>query len=117
VVEAFDTTPMLVPKPWSNLPVTPARIRWSVAHGGRSVIATRTAADFRNAMLPARLYDSIYAPGTRQNFVSDPGHYRFYLAHGFDASRLPAGPCRLRIEAIDTRGNLVVAAVEIAKAA
>jgi hypothetical protein len=117
VVEAFDTTPMLVPKPWSNLPVTPARIRWSVACAGRRVIATRTAADFRHAMLPARLYDSIYAPGTRQNFVSDPGHYRFYLAHGLAASRLPAGPCRLRIESIDTRGNLDVAQVEIAKAA
>jgi len=117
VVEAFDTTPMLVPKPWSNLPVTPARIRWSVACNGRRVISTRTAVDFREKMLPARLYDSIYAPGTRQNFVSDPGHYRFYLAHGLDASRLPAGHCRLRIESIDTRGNLVVAEVEIAKAA
>ena len=115
VVEAFDTPPLPVPKPWSNLPVTPALVRWSVAHNGRRVIATRTAADFRSALLPPRLYDSIYAPGTRQNRASKPGHYRFYLAHGLDASRLPAGPSRLRIEAVDTRGNRVVAQVEIFK--
>ena len=46
VVEAFDTTPMLVPKPWSNLPVTPARIRWSVACNGRRVIATADCGGF-----------------------------------------------------------------------
>jgi hypothetical protein len=117
VVDAFDTTPLLVPAPWSNLPVTPARIRWSVSHGSRGVIARRTAVDFSRAMLPPGLYDSIYAPGTDKNGPGAPAHYRFYLAHGLDASRLPAGPCRLRIEAVDTRGNLVVAQVEIAKAA
>ena len=116
VVEALDTTPMLVPKPWSNLPVTPARISWGVSHGSRPVIARRTPADLSQARLSPELYDSIYASGTRQNFVGDPGRYRFYLAHGFDASRLPDGVGRLRIEAMDTRGNLVVADVAIAKA-
>ena len=115
VVEAFDTTPLLVPKPWSNLPVTPAQVRWSVSNGSRRIVAPRTAADFRHVMLPARLYDSIYAPGTVQNFASTPGHYRFYLARSFNASRLPAGRSHLRIEAIDTRGNRVLASVEIAK--
>lgn len=115
VVEAFDTTPLVVPKPWSNLPVTPARIRWGVTLGSRRVIARRTAADFRRVMMPGRLFDSIYAPGTRKNRPGAPGHYRFYLARGLDTSRLPAGVCRLRIEAADTRGNLVVADVEIAR--
>ena len=67
-------------------------------------------------MLPARLYDSIYAPGTKQNYVGDPGHYRFYLAHRFDASKLSTRPCRLRIETVDTRGNRAVAQLEIARA-
>src|SRR6187551_850299 len=42
VVETFDTTPMLVPDPWSRLPVTPARIRWSLAHGARSIVPPQT---------------------------------------------------------------------------
>jgi hypothetical protein len=117
IVDAFDTTPMLVKAPWSNMPVTPARIRWSITHGSRPVVAAQTAADLSKAMLPAKLYDSIYAPGTVQNFVGAPGHYRFYLTHGLAASRLPAGVSRLRIEATDTRGNRVVASVEISKAA
>ena len=61
-------------------------------------------------------YDWIYAPGTFQNRKGHPGHYRYYLAHGFRASQLPTGVGRLRIEASDTRGNLVVANVKIAAA-
>jgi hypothetical protein len=117
IVEAFDTTPLVVPAPWSNLPVTPARIRWGVSQGSRSVIARRIAAPgFSRARLAPELYDSIYAPGTAKNGPGRPGHYRFYLAHKLDVSRLPAGRSVLRIEANDTRGNLVVAEVEIAKA-
>ena len=116
IVEAFDTTPLVVPAPWSNLPVTPARISWGVSHGSRPVIARRTAADLSQARLSPELYDSIYAPGTEKNGPGRPGHYRFYLAHRLDVSRLPAGRSRLRIEAVDTRGNLVVAQVDIAKA-
>jgi Peptidase family M23 len=117
VAEIFDTTPMRVPEPWSNLPISPARIRWSVANGSRSVFPLRTAADFRYKNMPAWRYDRIYAPGTVQNFVGAPGHYRFYLAHGLDTSRLPAGVSLLRIEATDTRGNRVVAGVNISLAA
>jgi hypothetical protein len=115
VVEAFDTTPLLVPAPWSDLPVAPARIQWSIARGSRRA-PLRTAVDLSRSMLPARLYDSIYAPGTKQNYVGDPGHYRFYLAHRFDASKLSTRPCRLRIETVDTRGNRAVAQLEIARA-
>lgn len=114
VVEAFDTTPLLVPAPWSGLPVTPARVRWSLSYGARRVVAPETAADFSERWLPPELYDSIYAPGTYQNRLGAPGHYRFYLAHAFRASRLPAGVGRLRIEASDTRGNRVLATIKVA---
>jgi murein DD-endopeptidase MepM/ murein hydrolase activator NlpD len=116
VAEIFDTTPVLVPKPWAHLPVTPARVRWSITHGSSRIVVPRTTADFRDRMLPAKLYDSIYAPGTVQNFKNTPGHYRFYLAHVFAASRLPAGRSQLRIEATDTRGNRTVALVSISRA-
>lgn len=115
VVEAFDTTPMLVPEPWSRLPVTPVRIRWSLSSGARRIVLPQTKVDF-SRQLPSELYDSIYAPGTFQNRQGHPGHYRFYLAQGFRASRLRSGMGRLRIQASDTRGNLVVADVDIAKA-
>jgi hypothetical protein len=116
VAEITDTTPMLVPAPWSNLPVTPALIRWSVAHGSSQIVPLRTAVDFRYMNLPAWRYDRIYAPGTVQNFVGQPGHYRFYLAHGLKASRLGHGVNRLRIQATDTQGNRVVAQAEISQA-
>jgi murein DD-endopeptidase MepM/ murein hydrolase activator NlpD len=116
VAEIYDATPMRVPAPWSNMPVTPAAVGWSLSHGGRLIRAERTIIN-SDHMLPAKLYDSIYAHGTAQNWVGAPGHYRFYIARGLEASRLPAGISRLRIHAGDTRGNRTVAQVEIAPAA
>jgi murein DD-endopeptidase MepM/ murein hydrolase activator NlpD len=116
VAEISDTAPMLVPAPWSHMPVTPATVGWSLVHGGRSIRAERTIIK-SDHMLPGSLYNAIYAPGTTQNWVGAPGHYRFYIALGLDASRLPDGVSRLRIDAGDTRGNRTVAQVEIAPAA
>jgi len=115
VAEISDTAPMLVPAPWSRLPVTPVRIRWSLSYGARSIVLPQTAVDF-SRQLPRERYDWTYAPGTFQNRQGDPGHYRFYLAHGFRASQLPTGVGRLRIEASDTRGHRVVANVKVAAA-
>jgi Peptidase family M23 len=115
VAEIVDTTPMLVPAPWTRMPVTAARIRWSVSQGARSVVASRTVID-SDHMLPGKMYDAIFAPGTRQNWVGAPGHYRYYLARGFHASRLPAGISRLRIQATDTRGNRALATVSVSPA-
>jgi len=110
VAEVVDTTPLTVPAPWSHLPVTAAQIRWGITN----VLAPRTVID-ADHMLPGKAYDSIFAPGTVQNWVGKPGHYRYYLARGFRASRLPAGTRRLRIQATDTRGNRSVASVSIAR--
>ncbi|HEY3050826.1 MAG TPA: M23 family metallopeptidase [Gaiellaceae bacterium] len=115
VAEIADAPPMLVPAPWSRLPVTASRIRWSLTHGSRQVLAPRTVIN-SDHMLPGTMYDKIFAPGTSQNWVGQPGHYRYYLARGLHASRLPAGVSHLRIEAVDTRGNRTVAQVEIAPA-
>lgn len=116
VAEIYDATPMRVPAPWSNMPVTPATVGWSLSHGGQRIRAERTIIN-SDHMLPARLYNAIYAPGTAQNWVGAPGHYRFYIARRLEASRLPAGISRLRIEASDSRGNRTMAQVEIAPAA
>ena len=115
VVEAFDTTPMLVPEPWSRLPVTAARIRWSLSKGARSIVPPQTVVDY-GPRLPTERYRSIYAPGTFQNRKHHPGHYRYYLARGFRASQLRRGASRLRITVSDTRGNMAVATVKVAAA-
>jgi hypothetical protein len=115
VAEVVDTTPIAVPAPWSHLPVTAARIGWSLGQGSRRVIAPRTVID-SDHMLPGKMYDAIFAPGTTQNYVGAPGHYRYYLARGFRASRLPAGISRLTIQATDTRGNRSVARVQVSAA-
>jgi peptidase M23-like protein len=112
VAEVVDATPMLVRAPWSRMPVSAAKIRWGVRHGSRRVVQMSTAID-SDHMLPGRMYDSVFAPGTSQNYVGAPGHYRYYLARGFRSSRLPAGTSRLRIDATDTRGNRAVAQVAI----
>jgi hypothetical protein len=114
VAEVIDTTPMLVPAPWSHLPVTAQRIRWNLAQG-RQAIAGRTVID-SDHMLDGKMYDAIFASGTTQNYVGQPGHYRYYLARGFQASRLPAGASLMRIEATDTRGNRTVAAISVSPA-
>jgi hypothetical protein len=114
VAEVIDTTPMLVPTPWSHLPVTAKRIRWNLGQG-RQAIAGRTVID-SDHMLDGKMYDAIFASGTTQNYVGQPGHYRYYLARGFQASRLPAGTSRLRIEATDTRGNRTVATTSVSPA-
>jgi hypothetical protein len=115
VAEVVDTTPILVPAPWSRLPVSAAQIGWSLGRGSRRVIAPRTVID-SDHMLPGRMYDAIFAPGTTQNYVGAPGHYRYYLARGFRASRLPAGISRLTIQATDTRGNRSLARVQVSAA-
>ena len=116
VAEIYDATPMRVPAPWTNMPVTPAKVGWSLAHDGRRIRTERTIIN-SDHMLPGKLYDLIYAPGTAQNWVGAPGHYRFYIARGLDASQLPAGISRLRIDAADTRGNRTVAVVDLAPSA
>ena len=115
VAEISDTAPMLVPAPWSHMPITAARIRWSLTQGSRQVLAPRTVIN-SDHMLPGTMYDTIFAGGTTQNWVGKPGHYRYYLARGLHTSRLPEGVSHLRIQAVDTRGNRTVAQVEIAPA-
>jgi hypothetical protein len=115
VAEISDTAPLLVPAPWSHLPVTAARIRWSLIQGSRQIRVPRTVID-SDHMLPGTMYDTIFAPGTSQNYVGQPGHYRYYLARGLKASRLPQGVSHLRIQAVDTRGNRTVAQVRVSAA-
>jgi peptidase M23-like protein len=105
IAEAHQMPPLAVPPPWDGLPVTPARLRWRVRHGGRTVRPWRTPVDFSQTLLPADRFRWVYAPGTRQNRPGKPGLYRFFLAHTWSTTLLPDGDYRLEVEASDLFGN------------
>lgn len=108
MVNAFDTTPLPVPPPWNNMPVTPALLRWRVIRNGNTVVPWQTGVDFRDHMLPMEQFNEVYAPGTRQNHPNEPGVYYFYVARNWDTARLPDGRYRLQLSASDLQGNQTV---------
>ncbi len=109
VVEAVDTTPLAVPAPWNDKPVTPAVLRWRLVDGsGDRVIAWTTAVDVRQVVPPNDEYDTVFARWTRQNKAARPGRYRFHLARGLDMRDLAPGAYMIEVEARDVRGNAVV---------
>jgi len=105
IAEAHDQPARPVPEPWRGLPVTPARIRWRVRRGGRTVRPWRTPVDFTKGLLPKEGFGRVYAPGTRQNRAGTPGLYRFYVAHRWSTTLLPDGGYDVEVEASDLRGN------------
>jgi hypothetical protein len=115
VVEAHDVPPLHVPPPWTSMPVSPGALRWRVLHGtGAKVIRPwHTPVDFRKSLIARELFDSIYAPGTRQNHPNRPGRYRFYLARSWSTKRLRNGLYRLQVEAADESGNTARATLPI----
>lgn len=116
LVTAFDEPTMKVPRPWSDLPVTPALLEWTVrsATTGRIAVPTRVAYDVRDR-LPARAdFWRVYARGTHQNMsvfgkhysYMQPGRYVFRLApEGLDTRTLADGVYELVVTATDIRGN------------
>jgi hypothetical protein len=110
IVDAFDRPALRVPDPkWTDMPVAPALIRWRVMEGTKAVRPWHTPIDFRLTMLPAAIFDRIYAPGTRQNHPGEPGVYRFYLGRTWTTRLLPNGDYRIEVEASDIDGNKALA--------
>jgi hypothetical protein len=109
VAEPRDETPLAVPRPWYDLPVMPAVVRWRLLdRRGSAVIRWRSVVDFRETIPAASEFDRIWAPGTTQNHVRQPGRYRLYLAHPGELSSLGAGLYTVEIVLADTRGNSTV---------
>ena len=102
VAEVGDETPLAIPRPWHDLPVTPAVLRWRLVSRSVAVPGWRTAADFRRTIPSASAFGSVWAAGTTQNHVRAPGHYRVVLGRGFD---LRAGRYVVEVAVRDTSGN------------
>ena len=105
IAEAHQMPPLKVPPPWDRMPVTPARLRWRVRRGNRTVRPWHTPIDLSKGLLPPDRFSWIYAPGTRQNRAGKPGLYRFSLAHTWSTRLFPDGSYRLEVEASDLYGN------------
>jgi hypothetical protein len=105
IVEAFDRPPLPVPPPWSDVPVTPALLRWRVLRAGKTVRPWHGPIDFRRTLVAPELFGAVFAPGTRQNRPNEPGRYRFFLAHGWNTKRLADGLYKIQVSAADAHGN------------
>jgi hypothetical protein len=103
VAETYDETPLAVPRPWYDLPVMPALVRWRLLDAqGRVAIGWNTAADFRLTIPRASEFDERWAPGTMQNHVRAPGRYKVVLSRSLGGLR---GRYVVEIAVSDTRGN------------
>ena len=101
VVEAYDETPLAVPRPWHDLPVMPALVRGRILDAkGRTIQGWATLVDFRSTIPSASVFDEVWADGVMQNHVRAPGRYRLVLARD-----LPPGRYVVEVAVRDTRGN------------
>ena len=101
VVEAYDETPLAVPRPWHDLPVMPALVRGRILDAkGSTIQGWATLVDFRSTIPSASVFDEVWADGVMQNHVRAPGRYRLVLARD-----LPPGRYVVEVAVRDTRGN------------
>jgi murein DD-endopeptidase MepM/ murein hydrolase activator NlpD len=111
VAEVYDTPTRLPSPPWQVARLTPAVVWWRLERGDEVVTNWCVVADFHFALMPAGLYNWLYAPGTYQNKANRPGHYLFWIAHDLDTTTLPNARYTLEVLASDTRWNLGVNSV------
>jgi len=106
VGEAYDQTPLAVPRPWFDLPVMPAVVRWRLVdrHGG-AVVGWTTTVDFRLTIPAASEFDRIWAPSVSQNHVRAPGRFCLTLATTAQLHAIRTGRYTVEVAVTDTRGN------------
>ncbi|MDX6485054.1 MAG: Peptidase family [Gaiellaceae bacterium] len=106
LVETYDTPPPPLPAPpWNLTRVAPALIRWRLVPEGASSARWRTAVDFRSYLAPMEKFASVYAPWTTLNRPGRPGRLVYFLAQGWESSRVPNGRYRLQVAVFDSQGN------------
>lgn len=106
LVDTYDTPPAPLPAPpWSLTRVAPAYIRWRLIPEGAASAPWHTALDFRSFLAPRAKFSDVYAPWTTLNRPGRPGRLVYYLARGWDSTRLPDGRYRLQVAVFDSQGN------------
>lgn len=111
---AQDVPALVVPEPWTGLPVAPALLTWTLeAVAGPVIVPQRIAVNFFDSLPQAKDFWRVYARGTFQNSPRFglhqakglEGRFLFFLSHGLDTRTLPDGDYLLTVTAEDTRGN------------
>lgn len=115
VARAYDLPALPVPPPWTDLPVSPARVGFQVTTlDGREVLPEETAVDFSQTEPPNTRFFDVYAAGTFQNdpavgkhfYHGAAGDYLYELSPGgIDTDALRPGPYVVTVTAEDTCGN------------
>jgi hypothetical protein len=105
VAWAFDTPPIAPPPPWNFAFVAPVSLGWQLRTSDGRSVAKQTTVSFAKTT-PRRVYSSVYARGTYQNKPNRPGHYLYWITHGFNTAAYPNGTYLLEIDARDSRGNV-----------
>jgi hypothetical protein len=100
-VEAYDPPPIVPPAPWQHAMWTPSLIRWRLVQNGVAIVPWTVAVDSATYH-PKRQFNSVYAPGTRQNLPGREGRFVFWLTRGMNVLD---GRYDLEVLALDTRGN------------
>lgn len=105
VVGALDPPAVSAPRPWRDLPVTPALVEWRIVRAnGRAIRPWQAAYDVRWS-LPNGSFEGTYATRTRQNRPNRAGTYRFYLDQDWESSELRNGAYAVEVRVADTQGN------------
>jgi murein DD-endopeptidase MepM/ murein hydrolase activator NlpD len=112
--DVYDTPALAPPSPWWVARLAPAKVRWRLMQGARAVLPWLTTIDFGFRLMPADLFDWVYAPGTFQNKPNRPGRYLFWVEHGLDTNSIPDGRYTVDVQCLDTRGNRETAFLPIA---
>ena len=106
LVDTYDTPPPPLPAPpWNLTRVAPALIRWRLVPEGAAAAPWHTAVDFRSYLAPrGDVRRRLRAVDDAQP-ARPPARLVYYLARGWDSTRVPDGRYRLQVAVFDSQGN------------
>ena len=93
--ETYDETPLAVPRPWHDLPVMPAFVRWRLLDAWAASSRLDTVADFSRRFRRASDSTRRGRPGTMQN--QSVRHGRYGLGMTASLQLLPARSLRVQV--------------------
>ena len=113
VVRTHDLPALPSPPPWDGYRVAPATIGWRLVGLRGSVVRPYRRVFDGRVKLDDRLFEAVYAPGTRHPRPRRPGLYRYWLARRFDTDAHANGRYVVRVRVADAHGNAAWASLAV----